>query len=904
MESPPLVSGGLFVFPYSNYLRSMQAASIKPLKIFKSSAGSGKTFSLVKEYLKLCLVNPENNKKVVAITFTKAAAAEMKQRILSTLEGIAEGKNESYVKILLNEGLTAAHIANAEQLLHAILTNYSRFNISTIDSFFHNILRSFGKELGLPMGFEIFLEQEEAIDYAVEKLLNQSFEYPEAKETLLRFINEKINDAKTWDLKQDLKNIASEMIKDNAYFIENPDPETLKEFISTLSSIKTYFENSMDTLGKSILKKIEAHGYEPTDFLYGKSGVWNYFNKIQKSRKEYVPTDRTLAALSSVDAWTKKDAAASLSSFISGELWNEVEQINRLLEVNHAQYLSALEVLRHIYTFSVYGKVKALLDDYREEKQVVLISDFNKILAKHLREEDISFIYSKIGARYEHFLIDEFQDTSQLQYANLFPLIDNAVSSNSTCIFVGDGKQAIYRWRGGKVELIETTVKEDFSNLTENISLQNNFRSANEIIRFNNQLFTQLGTVLPEFVGEKQIGTAIYSDVTQSPTRKEETGYVTAAFYIDKTEDEEADAPTLSRMNEKIQEVLQRGYSYADIAILIRDKIRADKVTTFLQANGIPFISQDTLKLTNSPLVKLLLSALRFLQTPNNSLAITELCMQWQTGSSPKVLKELLDNIKDHPDKLNKHLPPDFISSMEALKTFSIYEMMEEMIRLFKLNGKADTGLVKLLDIAYDFTNDTGGGIVEFLEFMEAKTFNIPLPETANAIRIVTFHRAKGLEFPVVIMPYCNWEWFNKTPDLIWVSPTQENEPFSRFDTLPIQPTKRLEQSTFSNEYEEERKQVVLDNVNLIYVALTRAAEEMHLLIPVPKKQASEVKSASALLEKLLIKEGERETILTYGNPSPCRLKGSKNNTKELTHFQKPGSMLSERKKGQLGLFG
>jgi ATP-dependent helicase/nuclease subunit A len=847
------------------------------LSIYKSSAGSGKTFTLVKEYLKLCLPNPEKFRSIVAITFTNAASAEMKERIIDKLQGLANGGEDDLRGILLKEGITEAQLNNSGKVLGNILYNYSRFNISTIDSFFHKILRGFGKELGLPLDFEIFLETDEALDYAVDTFIQRSHTNRNIHNILLEYIREKISNGSSWIIRADLYRIAKELLEDATFLMATPELEQIQEFIKTLRSIISEFENTLDAIGKNAIQAMEYNGLEIADFKYGKTGPANYFNKIQKPAKEYEPGKRFLSALDDNSQWLNSAANRQAEETMNVTLIPLGEKAFRIYRAGHSQYISAKEILRNIYTFSVYEEIHKTLLEYKEKNEVVLISDFNRILSEHLIKEQISFIYSKIGVRYEHFLIDEFQDTSRLQWMNLRPLIENALSQNANCLIVGDSKQGIYRWRGGDVELIEKQVPEvDFAAYSQKISLNSNYRSRTEVVEFNNRFFTDVLRQFPNDFYERGMLDRIFSDVVQIPAAKNKEGGYVEITYIQKEGQARENflLPAMEKLLETINSVLLGGHSLKDIAILVRDKRQAEEAARLLLANDINFISPDSLSLENVPSIRLLFSTLNYISDTRNNLAKTELLFTYlqyfnsENGDGFSASEVLMDFSNAESSLFNKLLPEEFTGHIFELAIKPLYELSEELIRIFGLQKEPDAYIQRFLEVTLEYSRKYKLSIRAFLDWWKENKYSIIMPDDIDAIRIMTIHKSKGLEFSVVIIPFADWNFRSSTPDIMWIEP--EEEPFNKFEKLPVNASTRLLSSTFSETYKREEAMITIDNLNLLYVAFTRAKDKLYITTEKQKNDKEEINCISQLIFKVLKPDvNSPRTTLAFGKFEP-----------------------------------
>jgi len=868
---------------------------MRPLKIYKSSAGSGKTYTLVKEYLKLCLPNPDNFRKVVAITFTNAAAAEMKDRIIKQLRKLAENGDEDFKRQLLAEGLREKDIKNAGKLLENILNKYSYFNVSTIDSFFQKILRAFNKELNLPIDFELSMDSDEVLDFTVSNFISQSNEKAEVQELMVAYIREKISNTKSWQVRSDLQKIARELLKDTSLSIVPEGVEKTKALIAAIKKITAEFQRDMKAIGKEATDKIASTGFEAKDFKYGASGPFGYLINISE-KEDYEPKTRFMNGLEDISEWFNKKPSPSpdLEQLLEDEIHPLARKAYDYYTVNYPHFVTAKEVLKNIYTYAVYEELQTILTAFKNDNETVLISDANRVLGAHLETERIAFIYSKIGAYYDNYLIDEFQDTSRLQWKNLKPLVENSISQGNTSLLVGDSKQAIYRWRGGEVELIERQAgEEDFPSFFEKRTLDDNYRSKGEIVKFNNFFFNKIDTRFnlqqSENDGDNMqlLLESIFSDVSQNiKARENEGGYIEVNFIRKETNNREEGflTPSNQIILKTITDCLTSGYSLKDIVILVRDKNDAGAVSKFLFANQIKFISQDSLFLDKSPAIRLLLSILHYIADQRNTIAYAEILfiyLQYFTKNENQLnTSDIFTGLSANKHLYDKLLPAEFISNLPTLSALPIYELTEDLIRIFGLNKEPDAYLQCFQDVVLSYTIKKGNNIRIFLDDWKENKYAVTLPENQDAVRIITIHKCKGLEFPVVIIPYADWQFRAKGQDIMWVH--TDLPPYEEFNSLPVNINKGLLNSYFSNEFQRDEGLNKIDNLNLLYVAFTRAKNRLYINCPIPKKEPEEINSIGSLINSVIspeIKDNENIVQVKYGIPDVINNEGRSKET-------------------------
>ncbi|MCC7158868.1 MAG: UvrD-helicase domain-containing protein, partial [Ignavibacteria bacterium] len=427
--------------------------------IYRSSAGSGKTYTLVKEYLKLVLSDPESFKSVLAVTFTNKTAAEMKSRIISALIKLSRGENEKLKQLLLKEGIEADIELSSAIVLKNILHRYSYFSVSTIDSFFHKVIRSFAKELKLQLGYNIELNQNDVLDKITDKLLDDAGIDEDLTGFLEDYIYYSIEDEKGWKIDLRIKELAKEIFTER-YMIRagkgNDLLESrakLKEFISILFAMKNEFENRMKLIAADSAKILDHFGLTIDDFPFKKGGFMNYLiNRIAKD--DYDPKARAREAAGDIKKWYGKNTNPKVKQAAEGGLFDLLTSAVENYDKNFVKYNTAIQLIRTIYITGIFKDLIGKLKKYRDDNNVLMISDINNILLNVISGQSSPFVFEKIGSYYRNFLIDEFQDTSTFQWQNFLPLIENSLSENNSSLIVGDVKQSIYRWRNGNMKLL------------------------------------------------------------------------------------------------------------------------------------------------------------------------------------------------------------------------------------------------------------------------------------------------------------------------------------------------------------------------------------------------------------------------------------------------------------------
>ncbi len=854
--------------------------------VYKSSAGSGKTFTLVKEYLSLVLVQPSLFRHVLAITFTNKAANEMKQRILTSLKEMAEFEkyeNSNAVKFLLpviiqETGLSKEDVkSNCKKVLELILHNYSDFGVSTIDSFVHKIIRSFAFDLHLPMNFEVELNTDELLSKVIDLLLNQVGSNDILTKLLVEFVQTRAEEDKNWNVENDLFNVSKSLLKeDSQVFIGKLKDLQLNDFIKINRDLIKFirnFEKALSKFGEDAIQIIESRGIPIESFYYGNRGIVSYFMRFANNRFDSIlPNTYSLKTIEE-DKWFSGKASDQDKNDINEIKFDLIviyNQITQLIINQHEKYNTYSEIIKNLYPVAILSTIEKLMTEYKAENSIVLISEFNKRISEVVLAEPVPFIYERVGEKYQHFLVDEFQDTSILQWQNLLPLIDNSLAAANKNLIVGDGKQAIYRWRNGEVEQFahlpkvfnrgEDAVSEQredalIRNYLEK-QLNSNFRSKPEIIAFNNGLFSFLKSYLPDDLSQ------IYNGVEQKYLESKEGGYVNIDFYNKDLSDDNFAEYNINRIKDIISDVCNNGYLYEDIAILCRSNTHASQIAGSLLKDDIQVISSESLLINNSPEVRFLVANFKLLVNENDQLAKTEI-VRWllDTNRIAGNLDEKLNSFFISQSSIEQNdLDTGFWNSLNAegfnisrvkLLSLPVYEICEELIRTFNLNSKSNPYLQFFLDVIIEHSTKPEFDLAEMVLLWDQKKdkFSIVVPEGINAVKVMTIHKSKGLEFPVVIYPYAK-ELHKAHGEQLWVEFNDDSYP--QFSTTLITTSKRIEETQFKEVYETEKSKALLDLLNVMYVVLTRPTDRLYIIAGEPPSGKSTSISVPFLLRAYL----------------------------------------------------
>lgn len=806
-------------------------------QVYNASAGSGKTFTLVKEYLKILLSNEDifTFQRILAITFTNKAAAEMKERVLKNLKEFSENEETAISKIILEETAIDRNTLQkrSEKILQAILQNYSAFYITTIDSFTYKIIKSFAFDLGLSQNFEVEMDAQELLDEAIDVLISRIGTNKELTEVLIDYSLEKTDDDRSWDISRDLSEFARVLLneEDVAHFRKLTD-KSLKDFRALQRKLSNHQKEATEkikAIGAEALKIIDTMNLEFGDFY--RSMLPNHFLALSKD-----PGSAKFFDASSLKTRIEEGMfyAKSKPDDVKTAIEGILPELLRLYEESEYLYRSLITsrlVLRSIIPLAVLNHINQELNEIKEENNLRLNAEFNQLISDHIQDQPAPYIYERIGQRFTHYFIDEMQDTSVLQWKNLIPLIDNSLSQeNTSLLLVGDGKQAIYRWRGGKAEqfiglgsdnegsdnpfLIPKSVRE----------LEVNYRSYSEVISFNNSFFKYASQFI-ENLSYKEL----FLDKSYQKENENKGGYVSVSF-IEKAESKQEDQLKYPKKVLEIIRSLDSGFSLGDVCILTRKKSEGVAVANYLSENGIEIVSSETLLLTNSKKVNFLIDFLRYTLYPNDKESLLSLL---------DFLYEHLHITEDKHAFFETHIESDIQSFFEALREqgchfdivgfqqLPIYEKIEQIIRSFHLQTTPDVYVQFFLDEVL-LQQKKEAGVQEFLDFWNLKKdkLSVVSSENPDAVKIMTIHKSKGLEFPVVIFP-CDVHIYGELKPKTWLK-TNDTD----FPELMVNLTKDLQYVSDEGMtlYKQRRQELELDNFNLLYVALTRAVEQLYVV--------------------------------------------------------------------------
>ena len=818
----------------------MQNAS--NFQVYNASAGSGKTFTLVKEYLKVVLQSDDRFifQKILAITFTNKAASEMKERVLDSLHLFSEGgKNDLLIKILDETKLDSNTIQKRSAIiLEAILQNYSAFAITTIDSFTHKIIKSFAFDLGLSLNFEVELDSDTLLSLAVDVLVSKIGVENDLTTTLIEYSLEKAKEDKSWDISRDLNEVAKILLKDeDAAHFKKLNSKTISDFISLKKKLtfhKKELEKRFVEISEEAIAIIDSKNLKHNDFYY--SLIPKHFLSLKKIEQARFFDQSKLKERIEENVFYAKSKSEEVKSSIEEilpillELYNESEKL-------YEQFTRNELVIKNIIPLAVLTKINSEITTIKEENNIQLISEFNQLISNNIKEEPAPFIYERIGQKFMYYFIDEMQDTSILQWQNLIPLIENALAQeNSNLLLVGDGKQAIYRWRGGKAEQFIKLGSEEqyernsnpFQTLKEVKGLETNYRSYSEIIDFNNSFFQYVSGYFQNPMYQQ-----LFVEGNKQNTTHKQGGFVSIDFLEKEANKEENDFKFAKKVHEIIIN-LDPGFSRKNVCVLVRRKKEGVAVANYLSEKGIKIISSETLLLQNSKKVNFIIDVLQVIQHPKDQETLLNVVYFLYNHLSIKIDKHLfIDSFEIKTDTnffkniSNYNIP----FNIDEFSKLPFYEKIEEIIRAFHLSDESNAYIQFFLDVVFE-QQKKGTEIQQFLDFWNLKkdTLSIVAPEAENAIQIMTIHKSKGLEFPVVIFPY-NIEIYRQINPKTWLTKLP-SEQFESFDELLVNATSSIKYigKKGIEIFEQQRQELELDSFNLLYVALTRSIEQLYIV--------------------------------------------------------------------------
>ncbi len=840
----------------------------KPFVIFKSSAGSGKTYTLTMEYLKLALRHPTAFTSILAVTFTNKATQEMKERILSELNELrmqVDSSKHLHQTLLDFFKISPEELQErASQTLSAIIHNYSSFSVSTIDSFFQRVVRAFAREVNLNAKFEVELDQDSVMEIVVERIIKKAVDDPYIHQKLVNYAIEQIQSGKSWDIRKNILDLSKQIFKEDfkkygtAINLFLKDKKTIQNFSEEIEQKrKDLIDLALEVKNRANSIR-EKHQLVWSDFTRGFPAKFDQLGLATAKKLIQTLSDTQLAAIENPEAWSTKKSP--LKSQIEaayheglGELWGTIPKMEFEME-------TLLAIRNNMHVFGIFKYILDELRTIKDEENMLLISDANEFLTEITKENEAPFIYEKVGNQFAHFLIDEFQDTSGFQWKSFRPLLENSLAQGNKNLLVGDVKQSIYRWRGGEMKLLLEQVEEEtahFGVKTEN--LDTNHRSLKNVVEFNNQFFSLMPNEIEKVFAQKSIASTnmvqkAYEEVRQKVFAKKLaspfSGKIKFEFLQGQDAEEEEDVKFIDQSLDKIPEMVMHlqdhGYALKDIAFLVRtnkegemiaDRLLEYSVTHPESGYHFDILSDESMFLIKSTAVKVLVAAIKSLHQPQDQVQFKALWYYYAVFFQQKINHELFRK-GVFPDDLKPKIS-EFLACQNDLLQLPLLELIDELIKVLDLM-KPERELAYITgfkEAIYEFVSKNRGDLSGFLDWWEVqqRKRTVKIPEVHNAMRILTIHKSKGLQYKVILMPFLDWKVFDtQKGNIVW-TPYQWN-PQEPLAIVPLSLKKDLLTSAFKATYQEELELSYFDSLNMLYVALTRAEEVLWGFVPYPEK--------------------------------------------------------------------
>ncbi len=879
------------------------------LLVYKASAGSGKTFTLAVEYIKHLILNPHAYRQILAVTFTNKATAEMKERILQQLYGIWQGDpaSDAYlarikegVRGIKSEKLRMKNEGGDEDeelrrragmALQYMLHDYSRFRVETIDSFFQSVMRNLARELELSPNLNIELNNAEVLSDAVDSLIEKLTPASPVLAWLLDYINERIADDKRWNVSNEVKSFGRNIFDES--YIERGEalrqclrtPDTLKLYRDVLREMETEALEQMKGFYDQFEGELEGHALVPEDLKGGARGIGSYFRKLRDGKLSDKDVLNATLQNSLADAknWATKTSARKddIIRLAESSLMPLLQDAERLRPRNSRTINSCRLSLQHLNKLQLLNHIDEEVRTLNREHNRFLLSDTNALLHKLVREGDSSFVFEKIGANIRNVMIDEFQDTSRMQWDNFRLLLLEGLSQGADSLIVGDVKQSIYRWRNGDWGILNQLTSEQGDELTRGCApprslvnsstrqlfpfpvrvetLKTNRRSETNVIRFNNRLFAAAVDYLNNLHLDELKEDCLplkraYADVAQESPKSEKRGYVKASF-LEPDEEHNYTEQTLLALGEEVESLLQAGVQLNDITILVRKNKNIPPIADYFDKElHLPIVSDEAFRLDASLALCMLMDALRYLSNPEDKIARASLIMNYKLQITGEGEADLNGILTEHPETA---LPEAFTARIEALRLMPLYELLEELFSLFDMSRieKQDAYLFSFFDAVTEYLQSNSSELDGFIRYWDETLCNKNIPSgEVDGIRILSIHKSKGLEFHTVLIPFCDWKLENETNNqLVWCAPTCE--PYNAISLVPVTYSATMAESVYRPDYLHERLQLWVDNLNLLYVAFTRAGK--NLILWSKKEQRGTVSELLANTLPLIADQGE-----------------------------------------------
>ena len=817
------------------------------LLVYKASAGSGKTFTLAVQYIRQLIEDPYSYRRILAVTFTNKATTEMKERILSQLYGIATSlkSSDGYLKEIMktsNKSVDEIRKA-ADTALKNIIHDYSRFRIETIDSFFQSVMRNLARELELGANMTIELNNGDVLSDAVDSMIEKLDRMSPTLYWLLEYIEERIADDKRWNVSSEIKGFGRNIF-DEAYIEKGvalreklKDSKFIPQYRKKLQEKRESILDTMKGFNEHFQEILNANGLTPTDLKNGARGIGSYFNKIASGKLSNDVRNSTVEkCLEGAENWTTKtspykDTIISLANQVLIQVLNDAESTR----MSSNKVLNSCDMsLRYLNNLQLLMRIDSEVREQNLSHNRFLLSDTNALLHSIIREGDASFVYEKIGTTIDTVMIDEFQDTSRMQWENFHLLLEESLAQKEGSMIVGDIKQSIYRWRNGDWKILAGLDKDRSFRLNSK-TLDTNWRSEANIIAFNNDIFTSACRVLNERykADEGEDCTQLldaYSDVCQKTSKNTKEGYIKLSFLKNSEEHPYTDT-TMELLAGEVDSLVKKGVRVNDIAILVRKNKSIPAIADYFDKNT-PYrvVSDEAFRLDASLAVCMLIDGLRYISEPTDRIACARLAVAYQK----EILKKDVDYNTVLLNSVEDYLPAEFRLMLPEMSLMPLYELLEKLFVIFRMDmiEEQDAYLCAFYDAVTEYMQNNSSELTSFLTYWNDTLYAKTIPSgEISGIRILSIHKSKGLEYHTVLLPFCDWKMENETFNhMLWCRINEadaDKEPFCELDLTPVNYSSAMAESYFSDSYREERLQLWVDNLNLLYVAFTRACKNL-----------------------------------------------------------------------------
>ena len=885
-------------------------------KVYQASAGAGKTFTLIKEYLKLCLTDEmsvDNYKHILAITFTNAAANEMKDKIVKALREIIDSATfepRSMGASLVKElGVSGADLKrNAQSLMTKIMHDYSSFCVCTIDAFVQKLSRSFAHDLRLPSQYSVSIDTDEVAEAVTERIgLKISGPDDYLTRLLVDFSNNQYDIGRSTAIEKQLAEFVGKLTTEKAYQRDEKntikDEVTYKQTLDFLNGKMRYFEQEIKSFVDAFMAVERQYHLDDSNYSYGKTGFVSFVRKLSNKVYEQ-PGTRFISVLDNRNCFSKeaeKQLGKAQTDAINEALLEVLAPLYEFYEKEFGKYLFFKSLRNQLYFYALRIQIRAAFDQLAEEEEIVHISEFNKLLNSVMGDFSVPFVYERIGEHFQHIFVDEFQDTSVLQWQNLLPLVDNGLANGHMSMVVGDGKQSIYRFRSGEVEQIthlpeiyamphderEAAFKEYERKLKQTFLFQNlgtNYRSFAQVVDFNNDFFEFAYHKLSEehrkvYVSKKP-GTDEGVSIIQRHDKADE-GLAQVELYDAENQPDYC----LERIEGIVRDLVDNhDYHYKDIAVLTRKSELGSEIANYLNDKGIPVISQVSVLLKTSDKVQLLVNTLRYLLHDDNEVYVANVLYYWNLLRHPDYdgdVSHWFDEAKavakgETPIETVMSLGEPGLLKAALSKATCIYDLCAALMRVYHIDTIRDAFLNYFMEEVLKAQLGVKEGVEDFLTYWDTKEDKLSVMSMGgDAVKIMTIHKSKGLEFPVVIYPNAIVDLDERLnpskPAEEWLRPKED----LGFDVIPnmdrvlfkLDSAAEAMGDMASERVRKEKEGNCLDNLNLLYVAFTRAVQRLYVIA-----KQGKVDKANVIREFLSDKSdhqvaGDGAQVYRFGDP-------------------------------------